>query len=285
MWLKACLKGGDYAALELVWAQMCDNQVRMDVTSFATRIHSLALQGEVYGALCTLDHMVSVGVPPNQVCWGSAMHACAVGGDTGSAWHLLARIKIVTPIPPVVVYASMMNCCAKAKDGEGAIAVLEEMEKLGVDPNLVVLNSVLNALQRSWHVEQGWRSQKTEAVLQMILNNGFKPDNFTLCSLVKMCGEDYHAAEKLIKQYKSRHLITPNERVLSALAVARKRGGCDVNLQNKPAVQHMDGRSSCSALKKKSKASEGRGRQFCRFFNTPRGCNNGESCPFIHQYS
>jgi pentatricopeptide repeat protein len=125
-----------------------------NIVSYNAAIRTCAEAQDLEGAFRLMDEVISRGLTPTIVTFGSLMTACERVGsvdDMNLVFELLNqfnenRLDTEQIKPNEIIYGAAISCCRKAAQSDRAVQLLKKMIKAGLSPNTATFNTVIMAL-------------------------------------------------------------------------------------------------------------------------------------------
>jgi len=288
--LHGCAKAGERDIAIALLHEMNECDVALDEVTYSTVLHACAMSGDVPAAMGIFHRMQAVGIQPNETSYGSLLHACAMGGNALQAQAVFDSLISTGVYVGEVPYTSLVHAYATARDPDHALLALRQMAESGVPPNAKAFNAAINACARAKPCTPQ-RLQEALDLAEEMHSLGCRLDHFTFTALLKVCtaNKNAKAADKVFQKMMPEHHVLPNAFVYRAYAACLRRCGLKERLAEVKSWQRTDTdapargrRQGASHAKKETRAKMPMRARMCRFFLSPQGCRNGESCPFMH---
>lgn len=214
----------------------------VDTVSYNTVIKGYAKQGDYAKCLICLKDMLTRGIEPDDVTFGTLLDACIGTNQMGATDEIVAlflardkpmdtvmhtlfmkglvRAKCVPKAlelyeemkrregshPDIVTYSVLIKALVDNKDMDRALELMQDMIQAGLTPDDIILTHLLEGCRLLGNHELG------KKLFDDMLALGVKPSEFTLVTMLKLHGRvgAHDEAYGLVATWESRHGAKPS---------------------------------------------------------------------------
>ncbi|KAF0973601.1 hypothetical protein FDP41_008305 [Naegleria fowleri] len=226
--MQACAAKGEYKkAYGYLREMQQEYQISPNVVSYSIVVHAMIKAGKIDEAFQMVEVMRSHNLPTDTVLHTDLIKGCIETGDVERAWNHYMAMGIVYGVPhDEVTITVMIDACAIKGQAEKAMMLFRRLEEqMMAEPSEATFNSLIKAFSK----RKDLRHKAFEIADRMELQ-GFKPDIYTINSLINACADDGDVSrmKKVLKKMKDCG-IKPTEHtynsVLSCYSTAQQVKG------------------------------------------------------------
>ncbi|EFC50661.1 predicted protein [Naegleria gruberi] len=226
--MTACAVRGDYKkAYGYLREMQSEYHISPTIVSYSIVVHAMVRAGKVDEAFQMVELMRSHNLPTDTVIHTDLIQGCIKKGDLERAWNHYMAMGMVYGIPhDEVTVTTMINACAMRGQAERAMMLFRRLEQqMMIEPTEVTFNTLIKAYSKRKEL----RHRVFELAEQMELY-GYKPDIYTINSLINACADDGSVARMKKVLLKMKEIgIKPTEHtynsVLSCFSIAQQQKG------------------------------------------------------------
>ncbi|KAG2374657.1 hypothetical protein C9374_010676 [Naegleria lovaniensis] len=226
--MQACAAQGEYKkAYGYLREMQHEYQISPNVVPYSIVVHAMVKAGKLDEAFQMVELMRSHNLPTDTVLHTDLIKGCIDKGDVERAWNHYMAMGMVYGVPhDEVTLTVMIDACAIKGQAEKAMMLFRRLEEqMMAEPSEATFNSIIKAFSK----RKDLRHKAFEMADRMEVQ-GYKPDIYTINSLINACADDGDVSKmkKVLKKMKDCG-IKPTEHtyvsVLSCYSVAQQVKG------------------------------------------------------------
>jgi pentatricopeptide repeat protein len=146
--LDACVSVGDFERAKVVFAELRNSGIRLNVVHWTTFIKGLIAGGCLSEADSMLNEMFSTpGTKPDLITYSTLVKAHSERGDVSAAMRVLAKMFERGVRPDEIIFNSIIGSCSIGpSSSEETLRTFDTLLKHGLKPTTMTLSVLLKAL-------------------------------------------------------------------------------------------------------------------------------------------
>lgn len=150
-----------------IFDRMQARRIPPDIMCFNTAIDVAGKAGQYGRAQQLFQQLQRRGFRPNVITYTALIAACQRAGKWQEAWRIFNAMEAAGVAPNVKTYTTLMSACTRHGQWQRALEAFRRMEVAGLQPDVLAYNSAISAYAAAGLWEKAWALFGTMKRLRM----------------------------------------------------------------------------------------------------------------------